>query len=311
MGTNQTLSTILDRARANLNDQAAQLWTDPLLLPHAQNGYSKLSIKIVKVVRSQGEKVIGSPYSPDLQYSPTVLINSIIATAGVAKVECLQPFNFIVGQLVNIAGNTVSGLNGVFPVATVSYSTNQFTFASGVVNTGVNGTAQGTIVDLQSLVPADMWVPITLEWRLDPSEEWTPLNRVHALPSQETDPPSELTNWEYRGRDIFVNQATSNGFLRLRYLSLFPSLIVNEANPAAQSILIDNAVEALAYYTAASAYASRGQLTQAAAMRTEGDDFTVAIKAILIQNMQRIATRSARFSSGGSSTINFGRPSIT
>jgi hypothetical protein len=217
-----------------------------------------------------------------------------------------------------LLGGTGTVYDGESVIVTgVNYVNQLFTFNTANGTEIVTGSASGTVANLISIVPVDMWVPISLEYRCSQSEEWQFLNRTSSLPSQEIDPPNNLTNWEFRMRNIYVNQSTQNGFLRLRYLSLFPSLIYNsfgnnplgQANPlyagqigqdpSTANVLIDNALEALAYYTAYDAAKSRGQSTLAKANLDSANMFANLIINVLVKNEQRTPTRSKRYTSGG------------
>jgi hypothetical protein len=158
----------------------------------------------------------------------------------------------------------------------------------------------GGTVDLTLSLPADLYEPESLEYRLTAAEEWSPMERTSALPSQVTSQPGVLTTWEWSGRTLRVNPCTANALIRLRYLALMPD-VDDVGNP----IPIDNCVQALAFATAANAYAARGQATQAAAMwGKEGDPPSGAcmylglVLGIIVKNEQLLPRRAAPFSSG-------------
>jgi hypothetical protein len=154
--------------------------------------------------------------------------------------------------------------------------------------------------NVTAALPADCYLPEKLEWRQGSGEEWRPLTRVDELPSQEGSTPSVLLYWTWKNNNLYVNKAASNGKLRLTYLALFADLTSDTS-----SILIHNAVEALAYYAAAGAYASRGQTAQAALMMGEERygtgalGFCSLILQQLVLNSQLVARRGEPFSGGG------------
>jgi hypothetical protein len=161
------------------------------------------------------------------------------------------------------------------------------------------GTA-GQEQDLVALQPSDMYFPITVEFRLTTNEEWQPVDRRDVLPSRVTQQTDRLYEWEWRNRSIFVNPSTNSGFLRFRYMALLPTLTAG-----ADLILLDNVLEALAYYTAADAYRRRGQHTQATAMMgsevppTGAIGFMSQVVAQCILNDQMVSRRGKRFSQTG------------
>ena len=57
MATNQTLREVYTLARANLNDVNKSLWTDTKLLPHAQQAYRWMYLRISRFIKSGFEKV--------------------------------------------------------------------------------------------------------------------------------------------------------------------------------------------------------------------------------------------------------------
>lgn len=153
--------------------------------------------------------------------------------------------------------------------------------------------------DLTSILPADLWLPLKLEFRKDTGEEWQTLDRRDSLPSRETTNMDRVIEWEWRFRTIFVNKGTAGGLLRIHYESLLPDLI-----DSTSALLMDNALEALAYYAAADAYQRRGQDQQAARMLgaveppTGARGTLDAITTILVKNEQLVARRGKPFSGG-------------
>lgn len=226
--SNKKISDVLDRARANLNDQAASLWTDNLLLPHVQSAYEWMYTRTAIYNPNTWRKVQGDPYDADIPYT---------------------------------AGAT----------------------------------------DITSTLPADLYLPEKLEWRPDTSSDWAPVDRVAALPTLEATEVDYPTSWCWINRRLVMNPAQTDCLLRLTYLSLFPDVV-----DASSEILIDNAVTALSHYTAAVAYASRGQneLAQAQMGSNEENKFPGALGmldatiTLLIMNLQYTPTRGAPFGGG-------------
>src|SRR5512146_220560 len=65
----KSVSNVLDRGRALLNDQNANLWTDNLLMPHVKSAYTFLALHLAKSDALTYEKVAGTPYTAnDLVY---------------------------------------------------------------------------------------------------------------------------------------------------------------------------------------------------------------------------------------------------
>jgi hypothetical protein len=152
-----------------------------------------------------------------------------------------------------------------------------------------------------AIIPADLYQPISVEFRLNTTEEWVPLNRVSRLSSRVSQPTARVYDWEWRNRTIFVWPSTQAGLIRIRYQLLLPILTAG-----GDSILMDNILEALAYYTAADAYRRRGQHTQATAMMgsevppTGAIGFMSQIVTQCVLNDQTISRRGQRFSQGSS-----------
>jgi len=157
-------------------------------------------------------------------------------------------------------------------------------------------TANAT--DLSTILPVDIYLPEKLYFRKNTSEEWVEVNRKDFLPSQETQAKDRVLEWVWQNRTIIVNPASEGGKLKLVYLSLLPDL-----ESAASKILIDNLLEALAYFLAAEACRSRGQHAQAAAMLGTSEPPTGALGFMdmltthLVKNEQWVSRRGAPFSS--------------
>ena len=153
--------------------------------------------------------------------------------------------------------------------------------------------------DLNSITPADHWVPEMLEWRLNTSEEWRELNRVDDLPSRDGagNMLTELREWTFRDRTIYVNPSSQSGLVRLTYMGL-----IADVSSSASPILYDGLVEALAYYAAGEARGTRGQGVAALALIGDRKDrfgaigFMEQITDILIKNEQLVSRRGRAFS---------------
>jgi hypothetical protein len=231
----ETISRVADRARGNLNDQGAQLWSDNLLLPHISNAYEWAYSKMAVYEPTAVRKTVGQPYTD-------------------ATDDIIVPAN---------------------------------------------------TTNITTLLPVDMWLPEKLEYRLSTSEEWVPMDRRTALPSQITATVDIPTTWVWQNRQLFMNPAASDARIRLTYISLFPHIDDTGAD-VANRLLLDDVVAALAFYAAGSAYASRGQTEQAKAMMGSENEnefpgalgmMDLAIR-VLVQNQQKIPRRGAPYSSG-------------
>jgi hypothetical protein len=104
-------------------------------------------------------------------------------------------------------------------------------------------------------LPTDLLVPVKLWERLNESTddfmEMTDLTGQGGLPSQ---PQGEcLEFWEWRTDGLYFLGATNDTQIRLPYQKAFPDL-TDSTSP----VLIRNAQEAIAYFTAAMASAARG-----------------------------------------------------
>jgi hypothetical protein len=104
-------------------------------------------------------------------------------------------------------------------------------------------------------LPTDLLVPLKLWERLNGSSddfvEMTDLTGHGGLPSQ---PQGEcLEYWEWRTDGLYFLGATNDTQIRLRYQKALPDL-----TDSTSSVMIRNAQEAIAYFTAAMASAARG-----------------------------------------------------
>jgi hypothetical protein len=153
--------------------------------------------------------------------------------------------------------------------------------------------------DLISITPADMYLPEKLDWRLNTSEEWREVNRVDSLPARDGSGAmlSELCEWEFRDRNIYVNPSSQSGLVRLTYTGL-----IADVTSSASPILYDNLVETLAYYAAAQARISRGQNTAGLALlgdkaeRIGALGFMEQVTDLLVHNEQLVPRRGMPFS---------------
>lgn len=122
----------------------------------------------------------------------------------------------------------------------------------------VDASMQVSITDATAppnQLPTDLLVPLKLWERpaasSDDFAEMVDLTGHGGLPSE---PQGEcLRYWEWRADGIFFLGATRDTQIRLRYEKAFPDLA-----DAASPVLIRNAQEAIAYFTAAMASAARG-----------------------------------------------------
>lgn len=155
----------------------------------------------------------------------------------------------------------------------------------------------GSEQDLSSILPSDLYLVTQFYFRLSTSEEYLPVNRVQRLPSRTQEQPVRLLEWERRGNSIIVNSGTTAGLIKLYYDGLLPLV-----NGAGDSILIDNAVEAIAHFTASQSFGRRGQVANAAAMmgsvnsKTGATFFADMILSHIIRDEQEIARRGQSFS---------------
>jgi hypothetical protein len=157
-------------------------------------------------------------------------------------------------------------------------------------------TSPGQEQDLgeAGFLPADLYLPMDLQYRANVSEEWQPVARKDRLPERSTQIPERIYEWEWRSRSIWVISANQPGLLRLRYISLLPTLSV-----ATDPILITNVTESLAHRTAFEAYARRGQIPLSQAAKGNAKEFMDQVLDHLVLNDQYIGRRGQRFGDEG------------
>ena len=124
--------------------------------------------------------------------------------------------------------------------------------------TAVDASLQVVISDATAppnQLPTDLLVPLKLWERANGSSddfaEMTDLTGHGGLPSQPQD--VNLEYWEWRADGLYFVGATQDTQIRLRYQKSFADL-----TDASSPVLIRNAQEAIAYFTAAMASAARG-----------------------------------------------------
>lgn len=124
--------------------------------------------------------------------------------------------------------------------------------------TAVDASLQVSISDSTAppnQLPTDLLVPLKLWERCSGSSddfvEMTDLTNHGGLPSQPQD--TDLEFWEWRTDGLYFIGATQDVQIRLRYQKSYPDLV--DCN---SPILVRNAQEAIAYFTAAMASAARG-----------------------------------------------------
>ncbi len=148
---------------------------------------------------------------------------------------------------------------------------------------GVDPTLQVSITDATAppnQLPTDLLVPLKLWERANGSSddfvEMTDLTNHGGLPSQEQGICLEF--WEWRADGLYFIGATQDTEIRLRYQKCYPDL-----TDATSPVLVRNAQEAIAYFTAAMASAARGA-PQAARWDDAGAD---ALEDLLARATQR------------------------
>jgi hypothetical protein len=155
---------------------------------------------------------------------------------------------------------------------------------------GVDPTLQVSITDATAppnQLPTDLLVPLKLWERASGSSddfvEMTDLTNHGGLPSQEQGVCLEF--WEWRADGLYFIGATQDTEIRLRYQKCCPDL-----TDATSPVLVRNAQEAIAYFTAAMASAARGA-PQAARWDDAGAD---ALEDLLARAAQREQHSSRR-----------------
>jgi hypothetical protein len=149
--------------------------------------------------------------------------------------------------------------------------------------TAVDPSAQVSITDATAppnQLPVDLLVPLKLWERVNGSSddfvEMTDLTNHGGLPSQPQD--VNLEYWEWRADGIYFIGATQDTQIRVRYQKTYPDFV-----DATSPVLIRNAQEAIAYFTAAMASAARGA-PQAERWDEAGAD---ALEDLLVRATQR------------------------
>jgi len=129
-------------------------------------------------------------------------------------------------------------------------------------------------------LPTDLLLPLKLWERLsgscDDFVEMTDLTNHGGLPSQAQGMCLEF--WEWRTDGIYFIGATSDTQIRVRYQKAYPDFV-----DATSPVLIRNAQEAIAYFTAAMAAAARGA-PEASRWDAAGAD---ALEDLLVRATQR------------------------
>lgn len=149
--------------------------------------------------------------------------------------------------------------------------------------TQVDSSVQVSITDATAppnQLPTDLLVPVKLWERpngsCDDFVEMTDLTNHGGLPSQAQ--TLNLIYWEWRTDGLYFIGATQDTQIRLRYEASLPDL-----TDSTSSVLVRNAQEAIAYFTAAMASAARGA-PQASRWDDAGAD---ALEDLLVRATQR------------------------
>jgi hypothetical protein len=123
---------------------------------------------------------------------------------------------------------------------------------------GVDASLQVSITDATAppnQLPPDLLVPLKLwEWPNGSSDdfvEMTDLTGHGGLPSQPQG--MNLEYWEWRADGLYFLGATQDTQIRLRYEKAYPALV-----DGTSSVLIRDAIEPIAFFTAAMAAGARG-----------------------------------------------------
>jgi hypothetical protein len=147
----------------------------------------------------------------------------------------------------------------------------------------VDASVQVSITDSTAApnqLPTDLLVPLRLWERPSGSAsdfvEMIDLSDHGGLPSEPQ--TTTLHFWEWRADGLYFLGATQNTQIRLRYRKAYPDL-----TDASSAVLLRNAQEALAFFTAALASAARGA-PQASSWDGAGAD---ALEDLLVRATQR------------------------
>jgi hypothetical protein len=165
--------------------------------------------------------------------------------------------------------------------------------------------AVGSQEDLSFLLPVDLYLPLSIEFRLNTGEEYVLVDRRQALPSRTQQQPVRPAEWVWQGRTIKIVALANAGLFKIRYISLLPEIAL-----VTDPIAIDNAVEALGEYTAYLGYRRRGQVMQAqgclGSTQSRGGAVFHAdlLLDAIIRDEQSVPRRGVRF--GGGSQDLFG-----
>lgn len=162
-------------------------------------------------------------------------------------------------------------------------------------------STSGAEQDIASVLPADMYLPTRLEFRLNSGENYLTVDRREKLPSRNNENLQRLQEWEFRGNSIIVNSASQGGLIKLTYRPLLGSISLTT-----DQILIQNSVEAISHYAAYELFRRRGQRMQM--IDALGDDgsrnggvpfgakgFAGLVLDHIILNEQDIPRRGQRF----------------
>jgi hypothetical protein len=163
--------------------------------------------------------------------------------------------------------------------------------------------------NLSSILPADFYQPISLEFRLNAGETYLTVDRRQNLPSRNNENLQRIAEWEFRGNTIYVVSSSQGGLIKLTYHPL-----LTQVNLTTDPITIQNAVEAIAHYAAYELFRRRGQRMQM--MDAMGDDgsrnggvpfgakgFAAMLLDHIILNEQEIPRRGGRFNEQAVDTV--------
>lgn len=203
-------------------------------------------------------------------------------------------------QLLNAVKNAYTWLYGLI----VKFD--RSTFEVVITDIPYAPAIAGEEQDLASILPADMYLPLQVEFRLNLTETYNVVDRKGKLPSRNTEQNERPLEWERRGQSVIINSGTMPGYIKFTYISLVPSIAL-----ITDPIKINNAVEALAHKAAAELASRRGQWMTMNAMI--GDDGTTKNGGIgtgakgyaamildhLVMDEQDIPSRGTRFGEGG------------
>lgn len=168
----------------------------------------------------------------------------------------------------------------------------------------VPASSPGVPQNLATILPADFWRPLSVEFRCNAGEYYVPLDRVTKLPSTESRCTWRPFNWQLRGQSIWVNSGGNAGLMKFTYISTFPV-----PSLTTDPIAITNCTEAVAHYAAAELFRARGQYPQMTyAMGDDGSrnggvgsgakGFLAALLDNIVQDEQSVPRRGAGYSDG-------------